>query len=161
MGSPDAGAGWMEGWGGWKRQGCFPGLFLQAFRGQEQPGGGGWRWGGGVQLVDGESPSGLLYLRAPDSDWTRETGVRNPGGWGSFSSPSPPRAESKDLWAEEPQLVSISLLLPAPHFSSTSQSFPNSVPLLPASCFPLAPPPQALDTAPLLLPDECLSFLLL
>ena len=46
-------------------QGCFLGLFLQAFPGQQQPEGGGWQRGGGVQLVDRESSSGLSFLRIP------------------------------------------------------------------------------------------------
>ena len=126
-------------------QGCFLGLFLQAFPGQQQPEGGGWQWGGGVQLVDGESSSGLSFMRIP--------GLRL-GGEDSTAPGSLcwlPVIQNR-VWARPGQSPKIwdrgaaaglnQLASPSPLFSSQPRPFPNSVPLPPASCFPLAPPPR-------------------
>lgn len=144
-------------------QGCFLGLFLQAFPGQQQPEGGGWQWGGGVQLVDGESSSGLSFLRIP--------GV----GLGGEDSTAPgslcwlpiiqnrvrarPGAESKDL-RQRSGSWSQSACFSQPPLQQPASAIPEFCP--PPSCklFPISSPTQALATAPLLLRDGdgCLSF---
>lgn len=91
--------------------------------------------------MDGEFPSGLLHLRtlgvrSGEYGWVGKTGLSEPAQCRVQRSPG----QRSSSWSQ-------SACSPPPRpFSSSPRprSFLIAVPLLPASCFPLAPPPPAL-----------------
>lgn len=125
---------WEDGGMGEKGQGCFPGLFLQTFPGQEQPGGWGWRWGRGVRPVDGESPSGLLYLKAPgvrsrESRWVGKLGLSEPAPCRVQRSPG----QRSSSWSQ-------SACCSPPPFQQPASVIPEFCPPPSSKLFPISSP---------------------